>query len=143
MVTDVRREGGDFIVRVETEGADGKLAPIHTMALRADGLYMLDEVGKAYSPPVCMVRLPVKVGDRWDGATTRSDLGPIRFVHEVKGVQKIETPAGTFEAVGIESEWVIGGARTGEKHVHWYAPGTGLIQIDKSRTLKSFTAGKE
>jgi hypothetical protein len=134
---------GRWVEFVGYEGGGGKVAPIHTMALRPDGLYMLGEVGKLYGPPVCVLKLPVKVGDRWEGTSSRPDLGKIRFVREVKEVKAVETPAGTFQAVGIEVESVIGGAASAPKDRYWYAPGVGLIQIDRSRTLKSFSRGKD
>jgi hypothetical protein len=143
VVTHVRREGGDVVVSVGYERPGGEVAPIHTMALRGDGLYMLDEVGKPYDPPVCVLKLPVKVGDRWEGTSSRPDLGKIRYAKEVREVRKLQTPAGAFQAVGVDSEFVVGAAENAPKDRYWYAPDIGLIQIEKVRALKSFTPGKD
>jgi hypothetical protein len=143
VVTRVRSKDGAVIVSVENELPGGKLTPLHTMALQADGLYMLDEVGQPYDPPVCVLKLPLKLGDRWEGKSSRPDLGGFRYASEVKEIKAIETPAGKFQAIGIDAGWssrVDQGLRTDRR---WYAADVGLLQIEGVRILKAFTPGKD
>ena len=142
VVTDVKTDGEATVVTVGSVLPDGKVTPWNTVAVRPDGLFMLSETGQPYDPPVCLLKFPVKSGDRWEDATTRPDIGKLRFTHEVKETKTLDTPAGKFECVRIEAAVAFGAVATPATHSHWYAPGIGLIQIDGTRTLKSFAAGK-
>jgi hypothetical protein len=113
------------------------------MALRADGMYLLDEVGKPYDPPVRVLKPPVKLGDRWEGTSSRPDIGRVRYSGEVKELKALKTPAGTFQAVGIEVGWASGAAQGLAMDRYWYAPDVGLVQIEGVRVIKSFTPGKD
>jgi hypothetical protein len=142
VVTDVRKDGEATIVAVGSVGPDGKVTPGDTVAIRPDGLFLLSETGQPYDPPVCLLRFPVKVGDRWEAETSRPDIGKVRFVREVKETKTRETPAGKFEAVRVESAVALGAA-VPNTHSHWYAPGVGVVEIERTRTLKSFEPGKK
>jgi hypothetical protein len=143
VVTKVTKDGSATVVSVGLVRPGGEVTPTQTVAVRSDGLFLLTESGHAYNPPVCLLKLPVKPGGRWEDVTTRRDIGKLRFVQEVKETKELVTPGGTYEAVRIESTLTLGDGPSKTADNYWYAPGVGLIQIDKNRTLKSFEQGKK
>jgi hypothetical protein len=139
VVTAVERKDGVTTVTVEYERAGGN-RPIQTIEVRPDGLYMTYEVGKAYETPVCMLKLPVKIGESWTVRTNRPDIGALRFDREVIEETDVETPAGRFRAVRVRGRTDIGNQGRVQSD-YWYAPEVGLVKLDE-RVLQSFTPGK-
>lgn len=84
----------------------------------------------AFEPPRPILELPLRPGAswRWSGR----GRGGIRIDEssEVFASEKIETPAGRFDAVKIVSQIEQGGARSTK--ISWYARGVGLVRQSTS-----------
>jgi hypothetical protein len=144
VVTAVERKGDVTTVAINWINKDGTSSPYNKVEIRKDGIFMTEEVGQAYDPPVCLLKLPLKAGDKWQTESKRPDLGSAyRFAREVGETRVIETPAGKFEAVQILCDTAPVGDRPADpKCAFWYAKGVGLLQIEGTRTLKAYTPGK-
>ena len=98
-------------------------------------------------PPICWLKTPFKVGQAW---TFRTELvtqvmpSDRSGTMKVTAVEKVEVPAGVFEAVRVEAKGTDLGPWT---ETRWYAPGVGVVKrITRAKdevVLKSFTPGNE
>jgi hypothetical protein len=141
VITAVAEKDGVTLVTIGNEVPGGKATPIRTIEIRSDGLFLAEEAGKGYNPPVCLLKLPVQVGDSWTTATHRADLGRIQFPRQAVEMTDLQTRAGRFQAVRVQGETVFENGGQSQPSVYWYARGVGLVQLD-DRVLKSFTPGK-
>ncbi|MBY0460989.1 MAG: DUF3108 domain-containing protein, partial [Gemmataceae bacterium] len=105
----------------------------------AAGVFRTQSAGTVMDPPLALVRTPFRAGDTWAFNTAGLD-----GTKKVLGVEAVKVPAGTFDAVRIETDYTTGGVR--RKSEAWYAPGVGLIKLTEdgrdTMLLKSFTPGK-
>jgi hypothetical protein len=89
------------------------------------------------------LKLPAKAGDRWQ---TKSLAGH-DVTRTVVGVERIEVPAGKFEAVRVDYEFV--NRRGVNRGSVWYAVGVGMVKQETtegpgegfSQVLKTFAPG--
>lgn len=95
-------------------------------------------------------KLPLKERDSWEfeipiQKALKCDAGTMT----VGKAEKIEVPAGTFEAVPVVSETTAVDGKaipTPEKCTRWYAAGVGMVKIEYAgghRVLKEFTPAKK
>jgi hypothetical protein len=112
--------------RVETRiGKDAKSSEM--FALRADGVYRTKVKDDPLVPPVKLLPLPVKAGEKW---AVDSKIG----TQEVKGVlalksdrERVKVPAGEFDAVLVEGlNLDIAGAKSTIRI--WFARGYGIVK---------------
>ena len=145
IVTAVTRKDDVMTVAIAVVGADGTQTPRNKVEIRKDGVYLMEEVGQKYDSPVCLLKLPLTTGTRWEEKTQRPDLGPVLFKTEVGETATIETPAGKFEAVKVTRVIVRGGGQPDITGIQWYAKEHGAVKIDAppKGVLKVYTAGKE
>ena len=66
----------------------------------------------------------------------------------VYGPERVEVPAGRFEAIRVEVEWPFGGGTM--RRVTWYAPGVGPVRrtlqasgAEMVEVLKAFQPGRK
>lgn len=96
----------------------------------------LVKLGSAsYAPSDGKLRFPLRVGDSWTSSYayrtgTWEALGERRTT--VVGVERIDTPAGSFDAFKLEQvvSWSAGGGNKAEgrtREQDWYAPAVGRI----------------
>src|SRR5262245_46882464 len=110
VVTDVAEKDGATVVSVGYEAAGGKGLPSHAIARRKDGLHMTDEGGTTCGPPICLLRFPIRDGDKWETRSARPDIGRVFDKREAVQIEEVETPAGKFQAVRIELQSALGAA---------------------------------
>lgn len=106
----------------------------------------IDQVDIA--PPRVDLRSAMKSGDTWvnnfraDGKTHRLEL----LVHEV---EKVETPAGAFNALCVRESGGKDGRGRDSTSTMWFATGVGLVKVTDTSAkrpplvLSKFTTGKE
>jgi hypothetical protein len=128
-VAAVERVGSVTTVTMTETGPDGQVKPSTKVEIRSDGLYLAEEFGQPYDPPVCLLQTPVKQGQRWTTASKWRDASPLECVREVGESKVLETPAGRFEAVRLTVEV------KSQKHtsVFWYAPEAGIVSRGPGR----------
>jgi hypothetical protein len=128
------------VVTVERPGADGAVV-WEKMAVSETGLVRIEGLGGKLDPPLVMLQGPFKVGNKFEIKTAG-----LKGVNEIGAFESVKVPAGTFDAVRVESDYALGGGPARIQDTFWYAPGVGLVQRtdakDTFRVLKSFTPGK-
>lgn len=138
VVTDVDEVDGRKVVTVQ-QVAGEQLTPDEKMGVSAAGLSRSECKGQKCDPPLHMLTVPFKPGQ---AVTWKSDN--IEGTDTIVGVERVKVPAGTFEAVRVDSSYTFGGV-TGAAQF-WYAPGVGLVKMTydggKERVLKAFTPAK-
>ncbi|WP_088255204.1 hypothetical protein [Fimbriiglobus ruber] len=90
-------------------------------------------------PPKCLIQMPIKLGARWNWKLAD---GP-EHTSMVRGVERVEAPAGAFTAVRIEYSMKVDGKT--ETTTSWFAEGVGIVKTEADgivAVLESFTPGK-
>lgn len=143
VVTDVQSKDGALVVTAAEILNGGKRGRTVTHEVSARGVTRVAEDGKPLPVPDCLIKLPPVAGAKWEQDVFTPD-GTKRtgtLVKKVVGEEEVETPAGTFKAVRVDTEYPAG--RPTQKS--WYAPGVGEVMTDVQGTiykLKSFSPAK-
>jgi hypothetical protein len=126
--------------------ANGKTVASEHLAAKKDGVYRLAANGQKVDPPVLVLKLPPRKGDRWKidskvvGLTVQGTL--------VVAEEAVAVPAGKYQAVSVHSDDMkIGDKAT--TFTQWFAPGVGMVKqvmdVGGKKTaleLEKFEAGK-
>ncbi|MBA4062649.1 MAG: hypothetical protein C0501_02865 [Isosphaera sp.] len=143
--------GGAAVTVVRVDG--DRKSPHQKVLVSSAGVTRTEYLETPFDGPDDLVRVPVRVGDRWETKVTgRRDRGDGRSDPEltltakrtVAKVERVEVPAGVFRAVRIDGELTYNGRSY--RATSWYAPHVGLVKLDQeewSRVLKSFDPGKD
>jgi hypothetical protein len=122
-VTGAEPIGKDTYAVLETSG-EGK-AVVEKITVLADGVYRAFADGMTITPPLCVLKLPVKAGETWSVKATAGGL-------DVTGTftareEEVKVPAGTYKAIVSSCpEFRIGGRKMAL--TYWFAPGVGLVK---------------
>jgi hypothetical protein len=144
VVTKVEVKDGNKIVHLSYSRPGVASQPLMVVRVSKEGLFLLEETGKKYDPPWCMLKLPLKPGKSWETDTSRPDLGKISSVETMETPEQITIAAGTYSAVKVVSQ--SSGAAKGET-THWFVEGIGWAKINVGdathKELKSVTVGRK
>jgi hypothetical protein len=145
-VSSSEQKGEETIVTITWEFA-GKTTTYQKVSVSAKGLYRLG-IREFEIEPYCMLKFPVKTGEKWEYQFARQPPG-LRGewgTVTVEAVEEVTVPAGKFNAVRVEMVVSqVNGAplEKEERFTYWYNPEVGLVKMtsnmNKSRILKSFT----
>lgn len=132
-------------VRGCIEFANPKPAVRNCYGKTSSAVLLFDEeklggAGKAAAhPPRPLLKLPLRPNATWGWRGVFSSPGPIIESNEVFPSESVETPAGRFDAVKIETR--IGSQGDTAVRASWFAPDVGLV---KQRTERAgFSAATE
>jgi hypothetical protein len=118
---------------------DDRTAPNQRVAVSATQIARLAWSGEPFVEPLVMLKIPCRAGEKWE-----YDTAGVKGTDTIAGVERVTVPAGTFEAVRVDSVYTFVGKT--ENDSFWYAAGIGLVKMKydggKERVLKSFTPGK-
>jgi hypothetical protein len=136
VVTAVEAKAGGQAVSVGREDG-GRVLPELTVLVAADGLSLLAVGGHELKKPHRVLKVPHMDGGKWaDGSQTTAVYGP----------ERVEVPAGTYDAIRVEVERPFDGGTM--QSVTWYAPGVGPVRrvlraggAELVEALKSFRPG--
>jgi hypothetical protein len=139
-ITEVKEEDGAALVTTERVEEDGTRTPYMLTRVSAAGVFLVAERGTKYIRPWCMFKRPHRQGQTWE---TRwcFEGGLADTVGQMTAgpVEKVKVGAAEFSAARVE--WNFNGGPS--KVTYWYADGVGLVKMDETLVLKSFTLGKE
>lgn len=139
VVTKVEERKGTKVVTVEREVGEQR-APEEIMEVSATGFFRTHQSGEALGAPLEILKVPFKVGDSWTFRFEGTD-----GTKTIGAIETIKVPAGTFEAVRVDTDHTRGNQRHQSRW--WYAPGTGLLKMNDGGNdqwvLKSFAPGTE
>ncbi len=129
---DGRREGDGVGSRVRcaiVETTIGWQSSREFMAVEADGLksYKSEMQGQEflYDPPAVRVKLPFQQGQTWTSTVNQYGMS-ITTMNQCAGREKVQTPAGAFDCIRVQSTANLPGQGTIVSQ-SYYAPGTGLV----------------
>lgn len=142
-ITAVEKKDESLIVTVRRVDGFGKKSDSQ-LKVSKEGLFRLTGGPAVTHPPMWLLKLPHKEGAKWK--TFTGAFGMLESEVTAHGPEKVDVPAGKFEAIRIETQypdkagddWIVGRC--------WYSRGVGLVKRthgDYVRVLKSFTPGKD
>jgi hypothetical protein len=137
----VKEVDGAKLVTTELVGDDGKRTPQAVTRVSAEGVFLAEEGGWKFGESWCLYKQLHRPGRTWkvEFATRRAQRV---WVVTAGPVEKVRVPAGEYTAARVE--WELSeddGPR--QKQTYWYADNVGMVQMDDSMKLKSFTPGTE
>jgi hypothetical protein len=119
---------------VQQTVVDGKITATEHLASTPQGVFRYRMNGIVMKPPACILKYPVKEGERWEAATTAGNQRVI-LEFEAGKSEEVTTPAGRYKTVSVMGTASEGGTKIGS--TCWYAPNVGIV---KQRTD---SAGKQ
>lgn len=141
-VAEVEEQDEVYTVTMQDEQG-GKKTYAHVFEVSAKGVSRPNMSGVEIKPSHQELNLEVKAGDTW---TTNIEFFRVKETHTMGKAEQVETPAGAFTALRVESVSDDGSVKT----TSWDAAGVGLVkrEIDRGgrktvRELKEFIPGKE
>jgi hypothetical protein len=148
VITSVEEKDGSKLVTISRE-QDGKQVPHLKLSVSPKGVFLVGGVrdGDAeFSPPMCLLKLPLKAGEPWDFDCARG-LGRLTGTATAHAPEDVEVPAGKYRAVRVEMEHQTKG---GNRHrsAYWFAPNVGWVKREglegkDTFVMKSFIPGKD
>ena len=131
VVTKMENKGTEIRVSI-TRNYPATVTSFSTFAISAEGVFRI--ISGDLDKRAVVLKLPAKVGTEWQ------DAGQ---TYKIAKEEEIETPAGKFKAIRIDSSTTGAPVMT----QFWYALGIGLLKVsspisDDQTILKSFKPGK-
>jgi hypothetical protein len=106
-------------------GTGPRLLGADRFVAKADGLFLLEQAGAKYDPPLCILKLPLRRGDSWKVSVLRGEEKVEGNFTVGKELEEVAVPAGKFRAYRVERRLV---SRGKEEAIYWYAPGVGVVK---------------
>jgi hypothetical protein len=103
----------------------GKVTMSENLSSSAEGVFRHRANGVDATPPICVIKYPVKKGEKWDTDTT---LGANKFKisSTVTGEEDVEVPAGKYKTVTVEVNSEAAGMKFTTKY--WFAADVGIVK---------------
>jgi len=151
------RERTEEVVAAEAKDGETVLTVRHQTdqgefneSVAVSGAGVFDRGTGKFRYEICRIRFPVKAGQSWDLSLAPQE-GLLSFAGTVTvgAVEKVEVPAGTFEAVPVRLEQTSQKGKKLDKPdvtTWWWVQNVGVVRLQTQRTdrkLKSFTQGKK
>lgn len=139
-ITKSEQTNGGIEVTIERL-TEGRESPYQKMVVSPGGLVQTEFIGVKLKKPWVLLDSKHKPGDTW----LDDDSDEFHYTNasnKLIGVEKVEVPAGTFEALRVETQYTVGGTIQ-LNHTYWYVSGVGVVKstCQDERVLKSFVAG--
>jgi hypothetical protein len=142
VVTKVEQKDGAKVVTVRTEWGTSASDSVYQVSAR--GVFRLSVAGSEEKPPLCFLKLPYQPGGTWE--KHYPDQWDLKGVCTAFGTERVEVPAGVFQAVRVDVRYVHELIEGEKVMYHWYEPRIGMVKEtwgDNHRVLKYFTPGKD
>jgi hypothetical protein len=142
----VKHEPVGAVTCARLEAVEGDTVKVEHVAIQADGVYRYQADGKKIEPPLCILKLPPKVGATWKLSSTVDGFAVTGTC--TLGAAEVAVPAGTYKALTVTcADFEMGGRRV--PATSWLAPGVGLVKqrlvengTEVHIELTRFTPGK-
>jgi hypothetical protein len=140
-VTDAKEMGG---ARLVTVGC-GRF-PTRALLVSGKGICVVAFNVAELTEPLWLLKLPHAPGNKWEAVLAGEPWGRAVGSAKAYGPERVEVPAGTYQAIRVELELPYVDGREGKaRKTTWYAPGVGKVKEvygEKVKVLKSFHPGK-
>jgi hypothetical protein len=118
-------EGQAFLARMEGMSRGNVVETVH-VSVTAAGVFQHRASSVKTSPPLCLLKFPVQMGESWGGPIKLGDIHG-QVTGRVAGNEEVEVPAGKFQAVVVHTELQMeGGVKN--TSIMYYAPGVGIVK---------------
>jgi hypothetical protein len=115
---------GKELSRLETTIMDRVAATEH-LTVTDKGVFRNRINGIEITPPVCLLKFPVKDGESWD-ADVKIGEEKVTFKAKAGKEEEVEVPAGKYKAVTSELQVKAGGVDV--KTRYWFAKDVGVVK---------------
>jgi len=143
VILDVKEKSGEKLVTVGYQVRDKQPSPAHTVAVSGKGLCLVNTTVATLDEPFWLLKLPQPQNTKWDAVLAVSGIGREVGKMTATGPERVEVPAGTFQAIRVDLDINLGKRL---RKTCWYAPGVGKVKEvvgDSVEVLKSYTVGKQ
>lgn len=134
VVTGVEKKDGAAVVSVGRP-VSGRVEWVKDVTVSGAGVFEKKAGSGPLKKPLAVLELPAKAGDvkEIDWAGPPPGREPLRWRTTVGGAEAVKTPAGTFQAISVESAFYRRTADGGRGELRsrakkWFAPGVGLVR---------------
>jgi hypothetical protein len=124
----------------------GEVAATEHLAATEAGVFRHRVNGIALSPPICILKYPLKKDDTWETETTIANE-QLKVKGKVLDNEDVTVAAGKYKAFRVEVETSAAGMRA--TTVFWFAPDVGVVKqttenagMTVTAELEKFEAGK-
>jgi hypothetical protein len=131
-ITKHEEMGGVKCAVLEGTAPGGGPAGVEHIRPDKEGIRRYAYNGVKVDPAVQFVKLPAKVGDKWDGKVSIGGQ-EIDFKYETTAIdQEVKVPAGTYKAVAVRTQFKVPGNDQEASITIYYAPGVGPVKQELS-----------
>src|SRR5262245_2258872 len=113
------KDGAQIVTMMRKSPREPALQPHETMSVSARGLFLVRSASAPWDAPMCELKLPHRDGQRWDFVATFPGYKSTGKC-TAHGPEQVKTPAGTFDAIRVESEAQVEGGEL-RRTTNWYA----------------------
>ena len=124
---------------------NGNVSGTEHLAATEKGVFRYRVDGVELSPPVCVVKYPLKKDDTWETETTIANE-QVKVKGKVVGTEEVTVPAGTYKTFRVEVETSVAGMQA--TMTFWLAQDVGIVKQTAGSSgkndveLAKFEAGK-
>lgn len=112
------------LARQETV-AQGAVAATEHLSSTAKGIFRHRYNGVEVTPPVCVLRYPVKQGDSW-GSEAKVGEQTIKMTSRVVGEEEVAVPAGKYKAIAVQVDGDAAGTKI--RTTYWFVANIGFVK---------------
>ena len=121
---------------VMEESVNGEVQATEHVGVEPGGVFKYRTKGVEVSPPVCLLKYPVKEGLSWE---TETKIGGQQ--HTVSGreggMEEIQVPAGKYRAISTKIDSTVDGKKIST--TYWFAPDVGVVKQSMSIPGQTFS----
>ncbi|MCI0702803.1 MAG: DUF3108 domain-containing protein [Planctomycetia bacterium] len=145
-VTKVEQKENTTLVTVGISFRDGTTQHSYTVEVSKSGIRETLNFNRKIEPPTPLLKLPCAKGDKWECPFSLNGEKRADYTFTAGGIEVIKVPAGTFQALRVDSVSTDVTGKETQTITTWYAPDVGPVRIayrpGSSRDLVKFTPGK-
>lgn len=125
---------GESLARLETV-INGNVAASEHLQITENGLFRKRFNGTEINPPICLLKFPIKDGEKWESNTK---TGPTELMVKCHcEMDETSVPAGKFQCARVMVETEQNGVKI--RTTYWFAPKIGMVKQFVEINSKPFT----
>ncbi len=115
---------GKGLARLESV-VNGEVKATEHVGVETGGIFRYRFNGVEFTPPLCLLKYPVKDGDTWE-TETKIGAQQITVSGKEASQRNLEVPAGKFDTISSKIENTVGGNKIST--TYWFAPEVGIVR---------------
>jgi len=124
-VAKLEKVGDKTLAHLETR-LGSEVISEEDISTNAQGAFRQRESGQEVTPPLCLIKYPVKVGDEWETPTKRGKLA-VTITGRVDKLEEIEVAGRKYQTVKVILKTKLGAQVVST--TNWFADGVGVVRI--------------